>query len=202
MPADRRLNAGHLLLAGLAILCAWLGLRAAEAWRAPVAPLPQFGPPALADRALVARFDPFFPAAAQAGASLPVTALPFSLHGVRHEFATGRGSAIIAAGDGEQRLFLVGETIADGAVLSAVFEDHVVIARAGVREALWIDAGGAAAGETEGDLPGMEPPPAVPEAGPMDDPAAGAVVVQGDAEGGARSAAMPNAASLPAAGPQ
>jgi general secretion pathway protein C len=118
-----------------------LGWRAVTFATAPLPPTPAFAPPALADRGLLSRVDPFFPALNQAAAELPVTALPFSLHGVRADSATGRGSAILATGDGQQKVYAVGDTIADGVTLAAIAPDHVVLDRAGTREALWIDSG-------------------------------------------------------------
>jgi general secretion pathway protein C len=142
MPVSR-LHLGHLLLGALLLAAAVLAWRAVTLVRAPLPALPPFAAPALADRALLARFDPFFPASAGTGTSLPVTALPFSLHGVRADSATGRGSAIIATGDGQQSVYAVGDAVADGVTLAAIAPDHVVLDRGGVREALWIDSAGA-----------------------------------------------------------
>jgi general secretion pathway protein C len=140
-----RLHPGHAILAALALAVLLLGWRALAAALAPLPEAPPFAAPALADRALLARFDPFFPAAAASGDALPVTALPFSLHGVRADSATGRGSAIIAAGDGEQKVYGVGDALGDGVTLAAIAGDHIVLDRAGTREALWLDnAGGGA----------------------------------------------------------
>lgn len=136
-----KLNPGHLILAALLLAAAFLGWRAVTFATAPLPPTPAFAPPALADRGLLSRVDPFFPALNQAAAELPVTALPFSLHGVRADSATGRGSAILATGDGQQKVYAVGDTIADGVTLAAIATDHVVLDRSGTREALWIDSG-------------------------------------------------------------
>ncbi|MGL6042406.1 MAG: type II secretion system protein N [Sandaracinobacteroides sp.] len=141
MPVSR-FNPGHLLLAILLLCCAVLAWRAIAAARAPFPEPPRFAAPALADRALLARFDPFFPARAGSGSELPVTALPFSLHGVRADSATGRGSAIIATGDGSQLVYGVGDALTEGVTLAAIAADHVVLDRGGVREALWIDTAG------------------------------------------------------------
>jgi general secretion pathway protein C len=139
------LHLGHLLLLALLLASAALGWRAVQVARAPVTAPPPFAPPQLADRALLARFDPFFPARGGSGDSLPVTALPFSLHGVRADSATGRGSAIIAAGDGQQLVYGVGDSVGDGVTLAAIAPDHVVLERGGTREALWLDSAGGAA---------------------------------------------------------
>jgi len=139
--ALNRLNLGHLILAVLFVAAALLGWRAAAFAIAPLPATPAFAPPALADRGLLSRVDPFFPARNAAEADLPVTALPFSLHGVRADSATGRGSAILATGDGQQKVYAVGDVVADGVTLAAIAADHVVLDRSGAREALWIDSG-------------------------------------------------------------
>jgi general secretion pathway protein C len=183
----RSLHPGHALLMALALLAAFLGWRAIEAVRAPLPAPPPMTPPALADRALLARFDPFFPARVGTGETLPVTSLPFSLHGVRADAATGRGSAIIAAGDGQQLVYQVGDSVVDGVTLAAIAADHVVLDRAGTREALWLDSAGpnaparhddtayeplsvpVSADEAEippSDVPTPPPPSAVRTAGP------------------------------------
>ncbi|TPE62489.1 hypothetical protein FJQ54_06130 [Sandaracinobacter neustonicus] len=134
-----------------------LGWRAVALATKPFPSAPPFQAPWLADRALLARFDPFFPARADSGEGLPVTALPFTLHGVRADSATGRGSAIIAGGDGMQKVYAVGETLADGVSLAAIAADHVVLERGGTREALWLDSGGGEA--VQRFDPGPPPPP-------------------------------------------
>lgn len=161
-----RLHPGHLLLALLALAVLFFGWRTVEAIRQPLPALPPFKAPPLSDRALLARFDPFFPARAGSGEGLPVTALPFTLHGVRADSATGRGSAILATGDGFQKVYAVGDTVADGVTLAAIASDHVVLDRGGTREALWIDSGGSAPvqhydpGQSQPAAPAMPPPPA------------------------------------------
>lgn len=137
-----RLHTGHLLIAFLLLAVAFLGWRAMAALGQPVPAPPPFSPPPLADRAFLAGADPFFGAAAPDGETLPVTALPFSLHGIRTDAATGEGSAIIATGDGEQKVHAVGETLADDVRLIAIALDHVVLESRGVRESLWLDVAG------------------------------------------------------------
>lgn len=139
-----RLHPGHAILGALLLAAAVLGWRALSVALAPLPAPPPFAPPALADRALLSRVDPFFPAATRSGETLPVTALPFSLHGVRADSATGRGSAIIATGDGQQQVYAVGDLLADGVTLAAIAADHVVLDRGGTREALWLDSGSGA----------------------------------------------------------
>ncbi|MGQ5702418.1 type II secretion system protein N [Sandaracinobacteroides sp. A072] len=138
-----RLNAGHFLLAALALACAILAWRALLVAQAPLPAPPPFVPHPVADPAALTGHDPFFPARIASGESLPVTALPFSLHGIRADSATGRGSAIIAAGDGQQMVYSVGDALTDGVTLAAIAGDHVVLERDGTRETLWLDSAGA-----------------------------------------------------------
>jgi len=171
MNASLRLHAGHALLALLTLLALFLGWRAFHAATAPLPAMPQVAPPHMTDAALLARFDPFFRTAATGG-ELPVTALAFSLHGLRLDGATGRGSAIIALADGQQAVYSVGDTLADGVTLAAIAIDHVVIVRGGTREALWLDSGSrnapapftsAPAPGEPAELPGAnEPAPTAP----------------------------------------
>lgn len=199
-----RLHLGHAILGALGFAVLLLGWRAVSAALVPLPPPPPFAAPALADRALLARFDPFFPAAAGNGEALPVTALPFSLHGLRADSATGRGSAIIAAGDGEQKVFAVGDPLGDGVILAAIAEDHVVLDRAGTREALWLDNAGAGSGPivdaaaTSAALAAAaavvtDPaaPPAADEAPPSVMPGDEALVAQATAEARANAAGRP-----------
>jgi general secretion pathway protein C len=152
------LHGGHALVALLAICVLLLGWRAAES-AGQVAQVPQTEAlPPVADRALLGTHDPFHVAMAED--ALPVTSLPFSLHGVRSDLPTGRGAAIIATGSGEQQLFLVGDTLADGVRLAAIAADHVVLERAGIRETLWLDLGG---GEVSRHDPGATAPLEIPD---------------------------------------
>ncbi len=183
-----RLHPGHLILAALLLAAAVLGWRAVGFAVAPLPAAPAFAPPALADRALLGRVDPFFPAAVGTAESLPVTALPFSLHGVRADSATGRGSAILATGDGQQQVYAVGDTLTDGVKLAAIAADHVILDRGGTRETLWLDTGGtegvqrfdpamAAAGQAAPPFagsPGAAPAPGAP-ADPTEAPPSGDV---------------------------
>lgn len=63
------------------------------------------------------------------------TSLSLVLNGIWAE-GEGRGSAIIQADGAPQELFEVGEDICCGAKLEEVHSDHVIISRAGAREAL------------------------------------------------------------------
>ena len=90
--------------------------------------------------ALLGNFDPFFRAGPGAAATpAVVTSLNIKLFGVREDRASGRGSAIIGVGEGQQRSFLVGEEIMPGATLSAVSFDNVTVSRGGAPEQLFLD---------------------------------------------------------------
>jgi general secretion pathway protein C len=105
-------------------------------WRAASAMTPPANVTALGS------FDPFFRLAQ--GGPVVVTALNLTLHGIREDRATGRGSAIIALPDGRQLSFLVGEEIMPGVSLAAVGFDNVTISRAGTPEQLFLDQSGPA----------------------------------------------------------
>ena len=136
-----RLNGGHLLLALLALLAAWLGLRAMNIIAVSAEPARRFAMPAMTDMALLSRQDPFF-ATSPAAEDLAVTALPFTLHGLRRDIATAGGAAIIAASDGVQKVYAVGDSLGDGVTLSGVAGDHVILNNGGRQEALWLDNSG------------------------------------------------------------
>ncbi|MGB7406750.1 MAG: type II secretion system protein N [Pacificimonas sp.] len=61
------------------------------------------------------------------------------LFGVRMNLGSGRGGAILQAGDDPQASFRVGEEIAPGITLFAVAQDHVILERGGARERLYLD---------------------------------------------------------------
>lgn len=86
-----------------------------------------------------AAFDPFFRLNLGAGARGVVTSLNLTLHGVRADSVSGRGSAIIGLPDGVQNSYAVGDEIVPGAVLAAVAFDSVTILRDGARETLYLD---------------------------------------------------------------
>lgn len=129
-----------------------------------------------ARQALFASFDPFFRTGApqQAGNGV-VTSLALTLYGVRLNEGSGLGSAIIAAPDGVQNSFAVGDEIMPGVVLKAVAFDHVTIDRGGAEEQIFIDqstpAPDAAPAPTQGAgwQSAAPPPPAAPGAGPTVD---------------------------------
>ncbi|WP_129790869.1 type II secretion system protein N [Sphingosinicella sp. CPCC 101087] len=97
-------------------------------------PLLPPGDSALAD------FDPFFRLAG--GGAAVVTSLNLSLHGIREDRATGRGSAIIALPDGSQHSFGVGEEIMPGVTLAEVGFESVTIRRNGALEQVFLDQSG------------------------------------------------------------
>jgi general secretion pathway protein C len=128
------------LLSLLAIQCARL------VWVAvtPVGPVGNWQPPAPVAVAqpgpgLLGSFDPFFRMAGQAAGPVVVTSLSLKLFGVRQDTASGRGSAIIALPDGQQRSFAVGDEIMPGVRLEAVAFDNVTISRGGAAEQLFMD---------------------------------------------------------------
>jgi general secretion pathway protein C len=93
--------------------------------------------PVAQSTALLGTFDPFFRLSG-AGPTV-VTSLNLKLFGVREDRATGRGSAIIALPDGQQRSFAVGEEIIPGVKLAAVTFDGVTVDRGGTMEQLFLD---------------------------------------------------------------
>jgi len=95
-------------------------------------------------RALFTSIDPFFRGAAQGPAAATVTSAGLTLFGVNINEATGGGSAIIAAEDGVQNSYAVGDEIAPGLKLVGVAFDHVLLDRGGARESLFIDQSGEA----------------------------------------------------------
>lgn len=126
------------LLALLALQCARL------IWTAvtPVGPLGDWRGAgedrATGATAVLGEFDPFFRLSG-AGGPVTVTSLNLKLFGIRQDQASGRGSAIIAGSDGQQRSIAVGEEIEPGVTLKAVGFDSVTIARGGADEQLFMD---------------------------------------------------------------
>jgi general secretion pathway protein C len=96
--------------------------------------LPNAAPP----RDVLGSFDPFFRLQPQ-DAPAQVTSLALTLHGIRQDQASGRGSAIIGTPDGAQRSIAVGEEIVPGATLAEVRFDSVVLSRGGAAEELYMD---------------------------------------------------------------
>ncbi len=96
-------------------------------------------------------FDPFFRQAPGAQGPVTVTALDIQLHGISGNQATGGGSAIVSAGDGEQRSVMIGEEIMPGVTLTAIGFDFITISRGGASEQLFLD-------QTPATAPGNVPP--------------------------------------------
>jgi general secretion pathway protein C len=115
----------------------------------PVDPLGPWRPAAVAVPGspldTLAGFDPFFRLGATATGPATVTTLQVKLFGTRMDDATGGGSAIIAGPDGVQDAYSVGEEVAPGVKLKAVFFDHVTLDRGGADEDLFLDQSGAPA---------------------------------------------------------
>jgi general secretion pathway protein C len=125
------------LLALIALQCARL------IWTAltPVGPLGEWRSGDVGDDSssgVLAAFDPFFRLSGAAG-PVTVTSLNLKLFGVRQDQASGRGSAIIAGSDGQQRSVAVGEEIEPGVTLKSVDFDSVTISRGGSDEQLFMD---------------------------------------------------------------
>lgn len=104
---------------------------------------------------LLSRFDPFFRlgGGGEQAAPVAVTALQLTLFGTRINEASGRGSAIIAGADGVQASFAVGEEVAPGVTLKAVYFDHVTLSRGGRDEDLFLDQSGGDAGAPDAAAP-------------------------------------------------
>jgi general secretion pathway protein C len=110
---------------------------------------------------LLGGFDPFFRLGGGAG-PVTVTSLNLKLFGIRQDQASGRGSAIIAGSDGEQRSVAVGEEIEPGVTLKAVDFDSVTISRGGADEQLFMDQSqGEATVSPRGPAPSAPPPQVV-----------------------------------------
>ena len=127
------------LLSLLAIQCA----RLFWALMTPLGPVGDWRPAgaiaAQVPSGLLGSFDPFFRLSQAAAGPVMVTPLNLQLFGVRQDQASGRGSAIIALPDGQQRSFAVGDEIVPGVTLTAVGADHVTIARQGRTEQLYME---------------------------------------------------------------
>ncbi|HYG47645.1 MAG TPA: type II secretion system protein N [Allosphingosinicella sp.] len=148
------------LLALIALQCARL------IWTAltPVGPLGDWraaGTERVASAEILGGFDPFFRLSGAAG-PVTVTSLNLKLFGIRQDQVSGRGSAIIAGSDGQQRSIGVGEEIEPGVTLKSVDFDSVTISRGGADEQLFMDQSqGPAAVAPPGAPPATAPAPPV-----------------------------------------
>lgn len=156
----------------LAALLAWQAARLVWTVVTPVDPVGNWaaGPAGqgASAAATLGAFDPFFRlSVASDGPATVVTPLQLTLFGTRLDSASGRGAAIIAGPDNEQKSYAVGEEVMPGVVLKEVRYDHVVFVRGGREESLFLDqsaAGGVASG---GPPPGASAAPeSVASAGP------------------------------------
>ena len=115
--------------AEIVLVCA-LGLQAGRlAWLALVPPAPLGDQPVVAPAPPAPRparlgIDAFHPSPATATVAADSSGL--RLHSVRAA-GEGRGSAILAGGDGTQGAFAVGDEVRAGVVLAAVHRDHVLL---------------------------------------------------------------------------
>ncbi len=134
-------------LLGMAELAGWVlaGLAAARLIWLAITPAGPLGTPhvALPTGPVVVAVDPFFPAGPAAADT--VSSLDLVLLGTRVDAASGRGSAILATPDGQQKSVGVGEEIMPGVRLAAVEFESVTLDRGGAREQLYIDQSGSAA---------------------------------------------------------
>ncbi len=95
--------------------------------------------PASTRAALYGTFDPFSRTTTQASTEVNVTSLSLTLFGTRVNEFSGSGSAILAGADGVQQSYGVGEEVMPGVQLVQVAFDHVVLARNGIKESLFLD---------------------------------------------------------------
>ena len=119
--------------------------------------------------ASLAEFDPFFRLSGDSG-PLVVTSLDLKLFGVRENRATGRGSAIIATPDGDQRSFTVGEEIVPGVTLTAVAFDSLTISRGGTAERMFLDQSPPATVVSPEDIEATPASPPQAPSAPVDGP--------------------------------
>lgn len=149
----------------LMALLAWQGARLVWTLVTPVDPVGAWRLPAAGAGTpasdMLHGFDPFFrldaSTTSQAQADV-VTALQLTLFGTRLDAATGRGGAIIAGPDGEQKSYAVGEEVQPGVTLKQVSFDHVTLARNGAEESLYLDQS-ARPSEPAAAAPDTAPPP-------------------------------------------
>jgi len=151
-----------VILTGAALaLAGYLFVRAIMVWAAPSSVLSAPSAPTattpkqadVADRSILSRFDPFWPETEivqSAVENAPETRLNLTLFAVR---VTGEeaGSAtigmpdqVLGTGATAQRVYQIGEEIAPGVVLTAIYPDRVLLSREGVSEALMFPTEGEA----------------------------------------------------------
>ncbi|MBO6506168.1 MAG: hypothetical protein JJ850_06140 [Kordiimonadaceae bacterium] len=96
----------------------------------------------MVDAGRLTSFDPFYreiggPAEAPQQTEIRESSLRLELFGLRAA-SDGTGAAIIKTPDGDQKLVKIGDRIAAGVTLSAVYPDRLEVNRAGVREAIYL----------------------------------------------------------------
>ena len=167
----RRLLPTDVYLWVKAILLALVAMQLARLLWAMLTPVGPMGPwqPAQArilspqaQAAVLAAVDPFFRNGPPAAAVAATSTLDLQLFGVRENRGSGGGAAIIGAPDGEQGSYAIGEEVAPGVWLAAVFFDYVVLDRGGRQEKLFLDQSKAPEVIAGGDAPGAAPAPAPP----------------------------------------
>ncbi|WP_417465505.1 type II secretion system protein N [Kordiimonas sp.] len=129
------------------LLLAYLAVQFTYAVMTPAPTMARMGSGAVAakpapssDYTVLTSFDPFYRAVADAptasSEAAPESSLKIALFGVRAD-GDGGGSAITSSGDA-QKLVRVGEDLAPGVTLQAVYADRVEINRRGIREAVYL----------------------------------------------------------------
>ncbi len=93
------------------------------------------------DAGLLVGFDPFFKdlqgATTVVETTIRESSLRLEVFGLRSE-PGGKGTAIIKTQDGDQKLIHIGDRIAPGVTLAAVYPDRLEVNRAGIREAIYL----------------------------------------------------------------
>lgn len=93
------------------------------------------------DAGILTGFDPFFRelggTEVVVNTAVRESSLRLEVFGLRSE-PGGEGTAIIKAQDGEQKLIRIGDRIAPGVTLAAVYPDRLEVNRAGIREAIYL----------------------------------------------------------------
>lgn len=138
-----QIGTAELVQAALILLILVQAVRLAWTLFAPVEPTVEAeasDAPKPVPTAILGAFDPFFRLGGDIGPEA-VTSLDLSLHGVRQDQASGRGSAIIQLPDGQQRSFAVGDEVVPGVKLQSVEMDGVTLLRNGAPEKLFMDQG-------------------------------------------------------------
>ena len=104
-------------------------------------PVVEVPAPVAANAETLTGFDPFFreisgPVVPQQTA-IRESSLRLEVFGLRAS-PNGEGSAIIKSQDGDQKLVKIGDRVANGVTLAAVYPDRLEVNRAGVREAIYL----------------------------------------------------------------